>query len=77
MVANQPADIFEDPQLKQTLFEERTLEGEGTYRAMKPGLRFAKSPVSIRYDPPTIGRHTAEVLAEVGFDVSLLKEAAA
>jgi crotonobetainyl-CoA:carnitine CoA-transferase CaiB-like acyl-CoA transferase len=32
---------------------------------MKPGLRFSKSPVSIRRDPPPIGRHTDEVMAEV------------
>ena len=65
MRANRPEDLFDDPQLKQTLFEERQLEGEGTYRAMKPGLRFAKTPVSIRRDPPPVGRHTAEVLAEL------------
>ena len=66
MIANEPDKIFEDPQLKETLFEERELNGEGVYRAMKPGLRFAKSPSTIRYDPPEIGAHTDEVLAEVG-----------
>ncbi|MFI4973208.1 MAG: CaiB/BaiF CoA transferase family protein [Caulobacterales bacterium] len=66
MRANRSEEIFDDPQLRQTLFEERQLEGEGTYRAMRPGLRFAKTPVSIRRDPPPIGRHTDEVLAEIG-----------
>ena len=66
MRANTPEEIFDDPQLKETLFETRELEGEGPYRAMKPGLRFSKSPVSIRRDPPPIGRHTDEVMAEVG-----------
>ncbi len=66
MRANRPDEIFDDPQLKETLFETRELEGEGPYRAMKPGLRFSKSPVSIRRDPPPIGRHTDEVMAEVG-----------
>jgi crotonobetainyl-CoA:carnitine CoA-transferase CaiB-like acyl-CoA transferase len=69
MVANRPDEIFEDPQLKATLFEERQLEGEGPYRAMKPGLRFSKTPVSIRLDPPPVGRHTAEVLGEVSDEV--------
>jgi len=64
MIANEPEQIFEDPQLKQTLFETRTLEEQGPYRAMKPGLRFAKTPVSIRRDPPELGRHTDEVLKE-------------
>ena len=68
MRANRPMEIFDDPQLRETLFETRRLDGEdeGEYRAMKPGLRFSKTPLAIRRDPPTIGRHTAEVLAEVG-----------
>ncbi|HLK25434.1 MAG TPA: CoA transferase [Caulobacteraceae bacterium] len=65
MRANTPEEIFDDPHLKETLFEVRELEGEGRYRAMKPGLRFAKSPVSIRRDPPALGAHTGEVMAEV------------
>ena len=66
MVAHESSDILSDPQLQVTLFEERTLEGEGTYRAMKPGLRFARTPASIRREPPELGRDTAEVLAELG-----------
>lgn len=65
MRANLPRSIFEDEQLSRTLFEERSLPGEGRYRAMKPGLRFSKSPASIRRDPPRIGQDTAEVLAEL------------
>lgn len=65
MRANTPMMIFEDEQLSQTLFEERELEGEGTYRAMKPGLRFSKTPASIRLDPPRIGQDTTEILAEL------------
>ncbi|MDQ0464613.1 crotonobetainyl-CoA:carnitine CoA-transferase CaiB-like acyl-CoA transferase [Caulobacter ginsengisoli] len=68
MRANLPEEIFDDPQLKETLFETRELEGEGAYRAMKPGLRFSKTPVSIRRDPPPLGRDTDEVLAEIGAD---------
>lgn len=71
MRANRPDEIFDDEQLKQTLFELRELEGEGPYRAMKPGLRFSKTPVSIRRDPPPVGHHTAEVLAEFGVDEAL------
>lgn len=66
MRANRPEEIFEDPQLKQTLFETREIAGEGAYRAMKPGLRFSKTPVSIRRDPPQIGADTDEVLDEIG-----------
>ena len=66
MIAHHTLDILDDPQLRETLFELRTLEGEGTYRAMKPGIRFSKTPATIRRDPPELGRDTAEVLAEVG-----------
>ena len=64
MQANAPADIFDDPQLRETLFETRELEGEGAYRAMKPGLRFSKTPASIRRDPPQLGADTDDVLSE-------------
>ncbi len=70
MRANRPMDIFNDPQLSQTLFEERHLDSEGAYKAMKPGLRFERTPATIRRDPPRIGEHTAEVLAELGLDAA-------
>ncbi len=66
MIAHQTEDILHDPQLKHTLFEQRQLEGEGAYRAMKPPLRFSKTPAAIRRDPPPLGRDTDEVLAELG-----------
>lgn len=66
MRANTAMEIFDDPQLSRTLFETRELEGEGAYRAMKPGLRFSKTPASIRRDPPQLGRDTEEVLRELG-----------
>ena len=66
MRANGLDDLFDDPQLKQTVFETRELpDGLGQYRAMKPGLKFAKSPVSIRRDPPRLGQDTAAVLDEI------------
>jgi crotonobetainyl-CoA:carnitine CoA-transferase CaiB-like acyl-CoA transferase len=65
MEARQARDILEDPQLTQTLFEERQLEGQGTYRAMKPGLRFEKTPATIRREPPELGADTEAVLAEI------------
>ena len=66
MRANQPDEIFDDPQLSQTLFEMREIGGEGAYRAMKPGLRFARTPADIRRDPPQLGQDTQAVLAEFG-----------
>lgn len=65
MRANETSTLFEDPHFKAVgFFEEREIASEGRYLAMKPGLNFSKSPCSIRLDPPTIGEHTDEVLAE-------------
>ncbi len=67
MRANELSTVFEDPHLKATgFFEMREIAGEGRYRAMRPGLRFSKTPSSIRFDPPKIGEHTDEILREVG-----------
>jgi crotonobetainyl-CoA:carnitine CoA-transferase CaiB-like acyl-CoA transferase len=66
MIVNNVRDILTDPQLSETLFETREIEGQGPYRALKPGLRFAKTPATIRREPPDIGRDTDEVLAEIG-----------
>jgi crotonobetainyl-CoA:carnitine CoA-transferase CaiB-like acyl-CoA transferase len=66
MRANAPTEVFDDPQLRETLFETREIAGEGSYRAMKPGLRFARTPATIRRDPPHIGQDTDEVLREIG-----------
>ena len=68
MIANPARDILQDPQLKQTLFEERVHETEGPWRAMKPGLRFSKTPASIRLEPPEVGRDTLDILDELGED---------
>jgi crotonobetainyl-CoA:carnitine CoA-transferase CaiB-like acyl-CoA transferase len=67
MRANEMTTLFDDPHFKAVgFFEEREIASEGRYRAMRPGLKFSKSPCSIRLDPPTIGEHTAEVLSKRG-----------
>jgi crotonobetainyl-CoA:carnitine CoA-transferase CaiB-like acyl-CoA transferase len=68
MVANDARDILNDPQLTTTLIEERELPGVGTYRALRPPLRFSKSPASIRREPPQIGADNADVFAEFGVE---------
>jgi crotonobetainyl-CoA:carnitine CoA-transferase CaiB-like acyl-CoA transferase len=66
MRANDVGDILKDPQLTQTLFERRSMPQAGEYLAMKPGLRFSKTPSAIWIDPPTIGLHSQEIVAELG-----------
>jgi crotonobetainyl-CoA:carnitine CoA-transferase CaiB-like acyl-CoA transferase len=66
MRANEMTTLFDDPHFKAVgFFEEREIASEGRYRAMRPGLKFAKSPCEIRLDPPTVGQDTAEVLREI------------
>ncbi len=68
MRANRLGEVFDDPHFKATgFFEERQLPGDaGGYRSMKPGLKFSKTPASVRRDPPSLGQHTEEVLKELG-----------
>lgn len=68
MRANRLEDLFDDPHFAATgFFETRELpDGLGAYRSMKPGLKFSKSPASVRREPPRLGQDTDAVLAEIG-----------
>lgn len=43
---------------------------EGAYRQVGFPVRFSATPATVREHCPTLGQHTAEVLAELGFDNS-------
>jgi crotonobetainyl-CoA:carnitine CoA-transferase CaiB-like acyl-CoA transferase len=63
MRANALETVFEDPHFVATgFFETRTLPSGDKYRAMKPGLRFSKTPTLIRSDPPDVGADNEAVL---------------
>lgn len=62
MRANTLDTVIDDPHLKSVnFFQLREHETEGTWRAMKPPVKFSKTPTTIRRDPPTLGQHTDEV----------------
>jgi crotonobetainyl-CoA:carnitine CoA-transferase CaiB-like acyl-CoA transferase len=61
MRANTLDEVLEDPHLKAVdFFQIRDLPGEGQWRAMKPPVKFSKTPASIRLDPPKPGQDNAD-----------------
>ncbi|GAB2971740.1 CoA transferase [Amycolatopsis acidiphila] len=41
---------------------------EGPYRVVASPIRLSATPPSVRSHPPALGQHTAEILAELGYD---------
>ena len=63
MHANTLEEVLVDPHLAAVdFFQLREHPSEGTWRAMKPPVKFARTPASIRRDPPRIGQDSGEVL---------------
>ena len=62
MRANTLEEVLEDPHLKAVnFFQLRDHPTEGKWRAMKPPVKFSKTPSSIRSDPPRPGENGDEV----------------
>jgi crotonobetainyl-CoA:carnitine CoA-transferase CaiB-like acyl-CoA transferase len=62
MRANTLDEVLEDPHLKAVdFFQLREHPTEGTWRAMKPPVKFSKTPASIRRDPPRTGADTNDL----------------
>jgi crotonobetainyl-CoA:carnitine CoA-transferase CaiB-like acyl-CoA transferase len=61
MRANTLDEVMVDPHLDAVdFFVEREHPTEGTWRAMKPPVKFSKTPASIRRDPPRPGQNNDE-----------------
>lgn len=55
MRANTLDEVLDDPHLKAVgFFQLREHPSEGTWRAMKPPVKFSKTPAAIRSDPPPL-----------------------
>jgi crotonobetainyl-CoA:carnitine CoA-transferase CaiB-like acyl-CoA transferase len=64
---NRLDDLPNDPHLAAVdFFQAYEHPKAGRYNAMRPPLRFSKTPANIRRHPPQLGEHNAEVLAEIG-----------
>lgn len=62
-------EVVDDPHLNEVGFwQEHDHPSEGRIRLMRPPYSLGKTPPSIRKMPPRFGEHTAEVLAELGYD---------
>ncbi len=62
MRANTLDEVLADPHLNAVdFFQVRELAGEGRWRAMKPPVKFSKTPASIRLDPPKPGADNDKV----------------
>jgi crotonobetainyl-CoA:carnitine CoA-transferase CaiB-like acyl-CoA transferase len=59
-------DLLHDPQLEAVnLFQKRRHSLAGEYVAVRSPVKFSKTPATIRSDPPVLGEHSAEILAEL------------
>jgi crotonobetainyl-CoA:carnitine CoA-transferase CaiB-like acyl-CoA transferase len=62
MRANTLDDVLSDPHMQAVdFFQLREHPSEGTWRAMKPPVKFSKTPSTIRRDPPRTGEDTDTV----------------
>lgn len=61
--------IMSHPHLQAVgLFQQVTHPTEGPIRAMRPPVRFSRTPAELALGAPLLGEHTAEVLREAGMD---------
>ncbi|MQA97169.1 MAG: CoA transferase [Streptosporangiales bacterium] len=59
-------EIVDDPELHRGVLREAEHPVTGTYRQIRPPVRYEDSPMSVRRHAPLVGEHTADVLAEAG-----------
>ena len=70
-VLNELEDLLTDPHLESIGFWNRMQhETEGMLRLPSNPIEMSATPPSIRRLPPRLGEHTAEVLAECGYDAA-------
>lgn len=67
MKVNRLDEVIDDEHLQAVgFFERREHPSEGAYVSLRHPVRFSATPAEVRLDPPRLGQHTREVLAELG-----------
>ena len=62
-------DLVDDPQVEHNaVLATVQYPGAGDVRVVGVPMRFSETPGTIRLGPPTVGQHTDEVLASIGYD---------
>jgi crotonobetainyl-CoA:carnitine CoA-transferase CaiB-like acyl-CoA transferase len=61
-------DLPDHPHLKAVgMFQSMNHPSEGPLRYVRPAVRFAATPASVRLPAPSLGQHSAEILASLGY----------
>jgi len=70
---NSVADVFEDPQVlaRGMLRDVPHPSGVNVPQVASP-MRFSDHPLPDREAPPLLGQHSAEILAEIGYDAAAI-----
>jgi len=70
----QIADLPEHPHLQAVgMFQKMDHPSEGAMMATRPATLFAATPAQIRSGAPLLGQHSAEILAEIGYDAETVE----
>jgi len=66
---NTLATLPDDPHIQEVgFFVKRESDNQGTYTDIRPPYKFDGQVPGLRYEPPTLGQHSREILTEVGLD---------
>jgi crotonobetainyl-CoA:carnitine CoA-transferase CaiB-like acyl-CoA transferase len=73
---NRLEELENDPHLQAVnLFQPMQHPHAGSYKLVRPPVKFSRTPANIRRHAPRLGENTAEILAEVGMSMDELDEA--